>query len=1315
MSSNQLKDSSQGRKNLELSFDYTIDNPPSTGSSIVYPHPSVPQGDRWLGKLIGGTNGQADSFISPTPLNPSQGFIKFFINTTVIDPTDHLYADLFYYQADSNFDIGMIGNDSNLIYLNFIDTLSNEQDLIFNQSKKFFDGQTHEVVVSWDGSGTKSYVDGILDAGASVSGTPTLTGSLVYSSILTAGNSGHFTESIYIDDFIISSGNYAVGGTQDEKLYTARYKGDSFEFSSIDTIVHYKMNDNASNTDVVDSSLNNITGAAIHNTDSISVAGVINTALSFNGTDDTITLATPATSGAQYSFATWVKIDSYNGEETQIIVVPDSVAGISLVNNKFFSWDGSPLYGSTIFSLGTWYHVAVTSDGVNKKIYVNGNLENSSAASNVSGWNSGTISIGSFFGGSRFFNGKIDDLRVYNGALTKDLIGLLYNQGMGSEGELPSPMPSQLFDFTNSGYNLTSHIAAFAISNPYDYPDYNDPPEGDRWLARWDESSADNNNEALLMPLETRPNNAGGKISFYLKISPGANTSSDIYNFDTWDNSDWATERFIYIYPDHALLLVNYTPVGLGTDSIDVLLNCFNITDGNTHKIEVRWDGTYLYASVDGVNVDLIDHSNNILQAPSPDFGSGTYRAFDKGCSLGDYIDGLNGDQKIWLDDFAIKDENGEVIARWKGNSNGQYIDDSINKYNLGAFGGIQNPKSSASPDVPAAPEGDRWLYSNQSGNGYLGIPQSAIPHSEGGYISFYVNSPNSPAYIDIIGLDRYDRDGNERYFYIYSDIGTLNVEWTDNDGVDNQISFMTSAFDGSTHFIKVTWDESSVLAYIDNNLDAAASGTSVNFGDADYTAVYEMAIGSVGAGSSVFIDKVRVADENNILIAEWEGNSNGGWLYDSTGNGNTLVEAGARVSNPPANRLSSPPEGDRWLGHWDSLSSYNNEGSDFFKIPFNSRPHSMGGTISFYINSYQQKPFGNIFDLEVDSGFPGPGTDYRYFYIYCDTNDQNIVEGINIEWLDENFDDNNIAMRADVFDGATHKIDVIWDNTAGTLATFVDNVADISISGTSFNFGKNESYQDFFGVIGNQIGADSRFDLLIDDFIIKDEVGNVIAEWKGNSDGQLLGSPSQNNNRDLGVRGYVGNFPIVTPPVIEVANPPQGDRWLGRFGFKNSSGDAFVNSNEIAIDPAHGFIKFFVRENIIDQSFHTFHDFFEMYDNNGNFVYIGINSPVGKEVALYVNTVNSGNYFTILDNSINILDGNTHEIVFSWSSDGIKLYVDGSLDSNVDQSQIFSFSNSPDGVSVSISPIFIPALSEGEYSQVDDVIISSVAYVPET
>ncbi len=82
-----------------------------------------------------------------------------------------------------------------------------------------------------------------------------------------------------------------------------------------------------------------------------------------------------------------------------------------------------PVTGTTVIQNNTWYHVAATYDGVNWKIYLNGILETTLAVNRIpqsasiehAGIGTTMKSTGTASG---FFNGRIDEARIWNSAKT---------------------------------------------------------------------------------------------------------------------------------------------------------------------------------------------------------------------------------------------------------------------------------------------------------------------------------------------------------------------------------------------------------------------------------------------------------------------------------------------------------------------------------------------------------------------------------------------------------------------------------------------------------------------------------------------------------------------------------------------------------------------------------------------------------------------------------------------------------------------------------------------------------------------------------
>lgn len=175
--------------------------------------------------------------------------------------------------------------------------------------------------------------------------------------------------------------------------------------------------------------------------------GPIGQALSFDGTNDfasTTNTNFPDTSSSDYTVAVWVKPSSIPGGSNPRIFVyaTDATNGIKLAfgganctaNFIFEPKKAGINYGgcgtTTTFSVNTWYHlVGVFKSSTNTvTFYVNNAVQTTSA---FAGGLPSTTGVG-YIGVSNaasFFPGSLDDLRLYNRALSAAEVLQLYNLG----------------------------------------------------------------------------------------------------------------------------------------------------------------------------------------------------------------------------------------------------------------------------------------------------------------------------------------------------------------------------------------------------------------------------------------------------------------------------------------------------------------------------------------------------------------------------------------------------------------------------------------------------------------------------------------------------------------------------------------------------------------------------------------------------------------------------------------------------------------------------------------------------------------------
>jgi hypothetical protein len=123
-------------------------------------------------------------------------------------------------------------------------------------------------------------------------------------------------------------------------------------------------------------------------------------------------------------------------------------------------------------SASAWHHIVATYDEIIMKIYIDGVFSASqayAAAINTSGT---ALNIGTYYGSSNSFDGKIDDVRIYNRALSASEVLNLYNSGPtnpfinATNQPVASTGSTTLVAPTNSpavsGLNAYTHLRAIA-------------------------------------------------------------------------------------------------------------------------------------------------------------------------------------------------------------------------------------------------------------------------------------------------------------------------------------------------------------------------------------------------------------------------------------------------------------------------------------------------------------------------------------------------------------------------------------------------------------------------------------------------------------------------------------------------------------------------------------------------------------------------------------------------------------------------------------------------------------------------------------
>ncbi len=195
--------------------------------------------------------------------------------------------------------------------------------------------------------------------------------------------------------------------------------------------------DEGSGTTAGDSSGNGNNGTLVNFPTNNS--GWIGGALSFDGVDDYVNV--PAvnsfSANAPMTISAWFKPATINtgGSVKCIVCIPNQTydaAGIGYLNNNLSFAIGTETYDTGGVNGGSivankWYFITGTFNGTVQKLYLNGAYVNQSLSATLNAFSS--LKIGGNGGGTRYFKGSLDDVRVYNRALSQDEITQLYALG----------------------------------------------------------------------------------------------------------------------------------------------------------------------------------------------------------------------------------------------------------------------------------------------------------------------------------------------------------------------------------------------------------------------------------------------------------------------------------------------------------------------------------------------------------------------------------------------------------------------------------------------------------------------------------------------------------------------------------------------------------------------------------------------------------------------------------------------------------------------------------------------------------------------
>ncbi len=209
-------------------------------------------------------------------------------------------------------------------------------------------------------------------------------------------------------------------------------------------------------------------------------AGKYSRAIDLDGVDDYVKAPAGIATSDDITIATWVKVDTNrmwarvfdfgNGTGQYLFLCPYSGGNtlrFAIKNNS-----GEQLLEAPVLSISQWVHTAVTLNGNIGKLYVNGAVVDTESISlDPTDFNPQMNYIGKSQWPDPLLDGKVDDFRIYNFALSDSEINAVY-QGIILDSDPPTPNPATFavvpFAVSSSTVSMTA-TTGYDVSTPVEY------------------------------------------------------------------------------------------------------------------------------------------------------------------------------------------------------------------------------------------------------------------------------------------------------------------------------------------------------------------------------------------------------------------------------------------------------------------------------------------------------------------------------------------------------------------------------------------------------------------------------------------------------------------------------------------------------------------------------------------------------------------------------------------------------------------------------------------------------------------------------
>lgn len=288
------------------------------------------------------------------------------------------------------------------------------KDVVMTYADRILDTDWHQMTATYDGAVMKLYLDARLMASEAVSGNIKSSNASLLIGSQTANN--YFKGQL--DDIRILG--YALTEEQVNALYVSSQQPGT---GNEDLLSFWDLNENQGSRVMDNIGTNHGTL-----TDATWAKGMSGSCLNFNGTTAVVTVpSSPSLNITEtLTMMAWVKTSA---NATAKIFQKGDWDGFGIGQDKWKGWTAHirtddnvthSIYwkgGLPVFN--QWYHVAMSYDGAALRLYVNGQLQESTPVSGKLKLTERPVSIGSDNGVQKFYAGSIDEVKLFGKALNQ--------------------------------------------------------------------------------------------------------------------------------------------------------------------------------------------------------------------------------------------------------------------------------------------------------------------------------------------------------------------------------------------------------------------------------------------------------------------------------------------------------------------------------------------------------------------------------------------------------------------------------------------------------------------------------------------------------------------------------------------------------------------------------------------------------------------------------------------------------------------------------------------------------------------------------